>query len=57
MSKQNTEKKCIFLNAFPREKPVFFEIKILFQVSEVISRHFVMQVGFLQEQNKKAFED
>ena len=42
---------------FPRGKPVFLAIKILLQVSEVISRHFVLQVGFPKEQNKNAFED
>ena len=52
MPKQNTEKNPVFLIVFPREKPVSLAIKILAQVSEVISRHFVLQVGFSKEQNK-----
>ena len=50
-------KQNVFLNIFSRGKPVFLAIKILVQVSEEISRHFVLQVGFSKEQNKNAFED
>ena len=57
MPRQNTGKKCIFLNVFSRGKHVFVAIIILFQVSEVISRHFVYKLVFSKEQNKEAFED
>ena len=56
MQKQSTGKKCIFLNVFPVENRMFGD-KNSFTSFGIHFSSFCLQVGFLQEQNKKALED